>query len=229
MSKTLTLYSRSSTFQQTYFPPILLNDGNWQIAMIDFHTYNSIPNITAYNNQIKIGEHLITIPIGAYQINEINQAINDILKSLEQSDIELINIRGNNSTLKCEIKSTLTVDLNVENSIAPLLGFAKTVLEPGKIHISQYPVDIINVSDIRIECNLATDSFVNGAPTRTIYGFFPDVPVGHKINIRPSSLIYYPVNTDIVDVISIRIIDQSGRPVDFSGELLTLRIHLKRI
>ena len=56
--------------------------------------------------------------------------------------------------MKCimEIKQcSLTVD--IENSIAPLLGFRKTVYEQGK-YTSQKIIDIMSFGTINIHCNV---------------------------------------------------------------------------
>ena len=203
-------------------PPIVL-DGTWVIGLIDFHTYNSIPNVDETNNIIGIGDqHFIEIPVGAYEIEEINGYLNEKL-TISGNYIVL---RGNNNTLKCEIESDVDVDLTHPRSIAPLLGFRPQVLEARKQHISNQPVNILKVDDIRIECSLACGAFDNGRPSNVIYGFYPEVPHGYKLIQRPATIIYYPITTNVISNIKVRIIDQKNRPINFRNEHITVRLQL---
>lgn len=230
MSLTLTLEGNSSLLQASYMPPIVLV-GDWTIGLVDFHTYNSIPNVDETNNVIVVGDHPVQIPEGTYELEEINETVNSILRNRQKdksSKVNFINIRGNNNTLKCEIESPFEVDLSLPNSIAPLLGFEPRVLPPLRKHVSSRPVDIVQVDDIRIECSIAAGSFDNGRSSHIIYGFYPDVSPGYKLVQRPATIIYYPVTTNIVSEVKIRIVDQKNRPINFRGEHITVRLHLRQ-
>lgn len=228
MSLTLTLYGTKSQLDQAYFPPIALAGNAWSIGLIEFSTFNSIPNVEETNNKLLIRDHAVEIPVGTYEIDELNDYLDNIVKSLTRSDKDYLHIKGNNNTMKCEIESTLPINLSVPNSIAPLLGFQPTLLAENKKHTSQLPVDIIKVNDVRIECNIASGSFENGQSSHTIYGFYPDVPPGYKLVQRPTTVIYYPVTTSLIDHLLIRIVDQNGQLVNFRGEYITVRLHLRK-
>lgn len=230
MSLTLALDGSTSFLQAIYTPPILL-EGSWEIGLVDFHTYNSIPNIDETNNAIGIGDHVIQMPVGTYEIEELNNFINSELRILRNSSSEttFIRISGNNNTMKCEIESeSLDVDLSLERSIAPLLGFQPRFLPKGRKHISERSVDIVQVNDIRIECNIASGSFVNNKSSHIIYGFYPDVPPGYKLVQRPATVVYHPLTTNIISDLQIRILDQKHRLVNFRNEHITVRLHLRR-
>lgn len=230
MSLTITLDGTTSDLQAFYTPPIILEGRNWEIGLIDFHTYNSIPNIDETNNAIVIGDHVLQVPTGTYEIEELGQYINSELRALKNAPEEtnFVKIRGNNSTMKCEIESELEIDLSLDRSLAPILGFEPRVLHPGKIHISNRPVDIVKVNDIRIECNIASGSFVNNRPSHFIYGFYPDVPPGYKMIQRPSTVIYHPIVTNIISYLRIRVLDQNHQLINFRNELITIRLHLRQ-
>lgn len=49
-SITLTFTGNSSQLQADYFPAIDLSDGNFECGLVDFQTFNSIPNIDETNN-----------------------------------------------------------------------------------------------------------------------------------------------------------------------------------
>ena len=55
MSITRTLCGKTSVLTANYFPPIELA-GNFECALIDFITFNSIPNIDESNNLFHFGE-----------------------------------------------------------------------------------------------------------------------------------------------------------------------------
>lgn len=242
MSLTLTLEGKSSLLQASYMPPIELQ-GEWNIGLIDFHTYNSIPNVEENNNVIVVGNHIIEIPVGTYELEEINQVVNSILnerlgtpdddvkqdKKDSDKEKDAVTIAGNKSTLKCEIKSIYDIDLSVHRTIARILGFSPRLLEKNKKHISDRPVDVLKVEDIRIECSIAAGSFDNGHPSHTIYGFYPDVAPGYKFIQRPASIIYYPITTNVISDLKIRVVDQKNRLVNFRDEHLTVRLHLKQV
>lgn len=138
-------------------------------------------------------------------------------------------MEANHNTLQCEIKCNKKIDFSKKNSIGNLLGFGKKQLEPNKKHISEHPVDIFKVNSICVECNLVTNSYNNGELVHIIHLFYPTVPPGFKIVEKPSNVIYLPISTRYIDEIVLKITDQEGKLVNFRNELVTIRLHLKRI
>lgn len=228
MSIILTLYSNSSLIEQSYFPPISLDDSeSWSVGLVHFSTFNSIPNIDTSNNILRLGPHVIEIPEGAYEIEELNEFLSSELKKLDSK--QTISIKGNSSTLRTEIKSSLPI---YESSLWSSLGFGfgkrKDPLEPNVVHESDSGVKISNVHDIRIDCNIARGSYINGVVSNSIFGFDLSVPPGYKISLNPQSVIYHPVCVQAIDNLMVKIVDQSGKLVNFRGEHITIRLHLKK-
>lgn len=124
--------------------------------------------------------------------------------------------------------SDVFIDFTKKDSIGPLLGFSERLLEPNVSHRSDKLVNIQPVNTIRIDCDLSTGSFHNGQRTHTIFEFSPSVDPGYKINIQPKHLIYLPVTKRRISELTISIVDQNGDLVDFQGETITCRIHLKK-
>lgn len=89
-------------------------------------------------------------------------------------------------------------------------------------------MNIQSVGNIRIDCDLITGSFHNGKSTHTIHEFAPTVEAGCKISEQPSSLIYLPVIKRRINEVNITVVDQMGNLIDFRGEEITCRIHIKR-
>ena len=140
-----------------------------------------------------------------------------------------ITIEANNNTLKCEMICNLKVDFTKSNTIRELLGFKEQVYEANIYHISEKLVNIIKVIAICIECNIVTGSYDNSKQVHRIHEFFPNVPSGFKIIENPLNVIYLPINTNIIDTITLKLVDQNGELVNFREEFITVIQHLKKI
>lgn len=226
MSRTLSLCGTSSILTTDYFPPIDLN-GVYECGLIDFITYNSIPNVDETNNLFYFGDKVYTLPIGSYEISDISDFMESILLAQKHTDLYL-NIRGNNNTLSTEITGSEIIDFSKERSIGPLLGFKKRTLEPDVTHYSDHIVNISKVNSIRVECNIISGSYFNDKPTHTIYEFSPDVEPGYKINQCPRNVIYLPINVQQVNTLVVKIVDQNGDLINFRGEDINIRLHLRK-
>lgn len=229
MSYMFTLTGASSKLEQYFKTPVILKkDKEYEIGLIEYHSYNSIPNVVEKNNVIKIGPHTIRFPVGAYEITQINDYIIEKLKGLEEKvEFELC---GNESTMKCEIRSSLPVDLTDENSLAPILGFQKKVLPAFVKHVSELPVNIMTVNDISIVCEFPSiyGTYRNGDISQEIYAFSPDTRPGGKFIQKPKNIMYFPVNNYFIPKISLNVVDQKGESIDFRGEEITIRVHLRQ-
>lgn len=221
----------SNVLSCDFFPPIELGNARpWEIGLVNLCTYNSIPNIeVGVNNMFhyKSGKDgsmkVIELAEGSYEVDDI---VNYIKERLEDN-VEL-NIRANNNTLKCELKCSVEVDFTKMFSVGSVFGFASRLLEPKIWHTSVNPVNIIRVNTIRIECNLTRGSYNNGREGHTIHEFFPAVAPGFKLVESPSTIIYVPVNAQRITNITVRIVDQEGRLINFRGENITVRLHLRQ-
>ena len=77
------------------------------------------------------------------------------------------------------------INIDIENSIAPLLGFRKIVYEQGK-YTSQKIIDILGFSTINIHCNVISGVKGNSNSTDILYTFTLTEPQGYLINIKPT-------------------------------------------
>jgi hypothetical protein len=237
-SYTVSLTDTTSTLRSVLFPALRLrNDKQWEAALLDFTTYNSIPNIKeGFNNKLhyykkkdkdnqftKIDE--ITIPTGSYEIDDLCTLIQDVLGK------ENIKIEGNNNTLKTEVTSKYYLDFSQKHSVGSILGFPSTtpVLEANVKHVSSNTVSILTLNTIDITCNIIQGSYRNGENRHILHTFYPAVPPGYKIIERPQNLVYLPLNTSYISDIVLNVLDQDGNIVDFRGETITVRIHIKSV
>lgn len=87
----------------------------------------------------------------------------------------------------------------------------------------------MKVNAIKILCNIVTGTYDNGQLSHIIHEFFPTVPAGFKIVESPQSVIYLPINTKLINNITFKIVDQDGDLLNFRGETITIRTHLKSV
>lgn len=236
-SYTVSLTGTSSTLRSTLFPPLNLKKGRlWEAALLDLTTYNSIPNITEGKNNLlhyykekdaTTGHYskleLFTFPTGSYEIDDINELLQRHLGK------QNISIKGNNNTLKAEVTSKYYIDFGLDNSIGGLLGFSRKrkVIEPNTTVTGDTTVTILKVNSIDVTCNIIQGSYRDGANRHILHTFYPTVAPGFKIVEKPQNLVYLPLNTSSVSDIVLNILDQDGNIVDFRGEPISVRLHIK--
>lgn len=236
-SYTVSVNGNSSHLRSTLFPPIRLqNNTGWEAALLDFTTYNSIPNITQglnnklhyYKSKSESGSYGLmetaTLKTGSYEIDDINK---ELQKQLGRDNIE---VTANNNLLRTVIKSKFYIDFSQLNSIGSILGFSKNteVLEPGLQHIGNENVNIIKVNTINITCNIIQGSYKDGVNQHILHTFYPTVAPGFKIVEKPHNLVYLPLSSTSISDVELSILDQDGNFIDFRGETISARVHIKR-
>ena len=174
MSATFSFNGDKSILSVDIFPPIYLNEEDeFVLVLINFETFNAIPNVDKDNNVFHVGGKDIVIPVGAYELTNINEYLQKQLEKLSYHDKHfkcILSLTGNVNTLKCEIQCTHEIDFTVPNSIGPLLGFSnKTKLVPNQWHISPLPVNILKINSIRVLCNIVQGSYDNGIASHLIH------------------------------------------------------------
>src|SRR5271157_1488458 len=235
MSTSFILTGNSSDFTTSFNSIILDSNKQYEAALLSLDTYNSIPNIIeGKNNVFKYynGEAWKTIILstGAHELNAINNEIKRQIIANGGSD-SAIDINADVSTLKSIVNiddRNYKVDFGAPNSIGSVLGF-ETVIGNG-YNVSLKIVDIIQVNSILVNIDIIMGSYVNGSSSPTIYSFYPNVAPGYKIVERPNpSLIYYPVSRHDISRMRVWLTDQKGNLVDFRGETITIRIHIREV
>lgn len=278
MSLTFTLTGTVSTLTTTFFPTISL-EGEWEVGLLNFESYNSIPNITKGSIYVKEleghanlwnshGKELsntekyelmwanfekttvplkvmgkekkrkvqyvqkrVDIPTGSYEIDDIARYVNHEL------DYDAIAVKLDRNALKTMIKAKV-YDVMVSADIADILGFGtgRPVTEddpplwvPARTKkFSPFVPRISKVNILRILCNLAYGSYINDKPTHSLHEFHPNVGVGYKISEVPRNVIYFPINSSVLSSLTLNVVDQLNQLVDFRGEEITIRIHLRK-
>lgn len=221
---------RKSHLKCTLFPPLDLSTSDkWEMGFLDLMTYNSIPNVEeGINDTLFFGnDGKIALPTGSYEISDINEYINKRLK--EKYPNVTLNLIANNNTLKSEIWCSEEIDFSKPSSIGNLLGYTGgKVLEANKWHVSESQVSINKVDVIRVTCNIVRGSYRDGIEGHVLHEFYPLVGPGFKIVEIPKSLIYLPIyKQNSLSEFYIILEDQDGNPVNFRGETINLRLHIR--
>lgn len=238
MSYTFTFTGKESTLTSTVYPPIELDsDAEYVLGLISFEAYNSIPNIEKNKNRFYFGDKVIEIPEGSYELSDINKYVRKVLHDPRDDPVggktstkesNYISITANNNTLKCEVKGNRGINFEPEDSIGSLLGFEPRKLDANVLYESDYPVKILKVNAICVECSITLNSYSNDKLVHILHDFFPTVPPGFKIVEVPTNVIYLPISTRLINVLTIKIVDQDGNLINFRGETITVRLHLKK-
>lgn len=222
MSRTFTLTGPAPELTSSFYPPLqLAEDKEHVLGLISLETYNSIPNIDSRSNVFACSKKKIVFPTGSYEIDDIEEYLK---RELGEGNVSLV---ANNNTLRCELTCKYEIDFTQPNSLNGLLGFGKVKLKPGVKHESTASVNILQVHVIRVDVNIVVGSYLNGRPAHTVHEFFPNRPPGFKLVENVRNVIYYPLNTRTIDTLTVRLVDQNNRLINFRNEQLTVRLHLK--
>jgi hypothetical protein len=228
MSYTITLSGDSAILQTNFHPPIYLDPTKtYVVGLTNFETFNAIPNIEDHNNKFYFGEdgECITIPTGSYEIDDLNKYLQN---ELQKKDISF-HLYANMNTLKSVIKSTTDIIFK-KGTVGDILGFNDNIIKgDGYPKASDRPAEIIKVNSLCVDCSIAEGSYLNGQPVHIIHQFFPNVPPGYKIIESPQNIIYFPVTTQTIDKITIKLFDQNLDLVNFRKEIVTIRLHIKEV
>lgn len=166
-SQTLSLSGTSSELECNFSPPLEVGNTS-EIGVLSLQSYNSISNVKLGCDTFGIiGDDgktvLIQVPTGCYEIIALETKI----KELVEHSIGFITLISDNSSLKCIFYCSNDINFDVENSIAPLLGFNKRILKADIKHVSDYVVKIMHVNCIKVNCNLVIGSFEDGKQSHT--------------------------------------------------------------
>ena len=231
----LIVAGNKSEIIDNYSTPLKLNPkSQYEIALVNLETWHSFPNIDKSNNKLKYSNdngvtwHVLYIPEGCYELDELDKEIERQLKLKKH----LVNIKltSNTSTLKSimEISGNFKVDFREPESINRILGFKEKVYHAG-YNESENNVNILSVNSIFVELNIINGSYVKGKRKAIIYSFFPEVSPGYKIVETPRNLVYLPVNTNEISSIEVKLTDQNGKLLNLRGEDVTIRFHLREL
>ena len=181
-----------STHEEHLSQPLQTNNKQFKVAVTFLTGYNGIFNIKNENNKFyfiksitdKDGYIQITIPPGAYQLQNLNNEIKRIIIDEEHYNEPNypFTIKPNFSTLGSIIEISTqgpVITFIPDDSIRDLLGFNKTTIYE-EYNLSPNPADILSFDNIFLECNIAQGMIFKGKRSGIIHKFTMDVDPGYK-------------------------------------------------
>lgn len=231
----------SDNFEIDYYGSIKLDEGDWRIGLVNANLWYSWYNIAAafnnntlsYSYNAGVDWVVITIPDGNYQLTDIDAEIKRQMKAnthFNNADPDnpryYITFAANFSTQKCRIELSNSYQVDLDASIADLLGFAA-----GIITSTTEGPDIVDITrginTLSIKCSLVGQSYNNEVAGDILFQFVPDTQPGGNIALEPNERLYIPIRpTHEIHTIRMKIEDQLNRRVDFNGEPITYFLHL---
>lgn len=168
--------------------------------------------------------------MGSYEADDILAYIKVMFSNLNITFTYVINSNTFKTSISCSSRLLLGNDYS-DNILTNIFGFSSKIaaIPSNEYFESESVLKISNQDVVRVECNLTSGSYINGKRSQSIYEFATNkVEVGYKIIERPHNLIYLPITPKRINFIQISFVDQKGEPIDFRGETVTCRIHIKR-
>jgi hypothetical protein len=230
----LTFTSDKSDFTIKIYPPLNLEIDKWSIGLVCLDTYYSFSNINSGNNKLKYSDDNgttwteIAIPVGCYEIVQINEAIKEALGD-KSSYFELAPNYVTLGSIITITNDSFKIDFDTNNSMAPVLGFNKDSVLGSGVNNSAHIVNILEVNSILVNCDIISNSYLNGSHSPVIYSFFPNVRPGGKIIQEPNTITFLSINRSYIESIRIWLTDQDGKTIDFRGEKITARLLLRHL
>jgi hypothetical protein len=229
MNKTFSQFfsfnGNSSTLTANFQPPIRVPE-DAVIGLASFSATNSIPNVYTGKNRFLVLEptakgHYM-FPTGSFELFDLEKTLQHFYPK------ENLTLTANFNTLRVEMYCDYDIDLTEPDSIASVIGFEHKIY-PGKTkHISATQLEINPVTDIRIECNIAGGSYINGVPSHLLAQLVQKVDIGFTLFSEPKTIIYLPVTEpNYINNITIKVLDQKNRLVDFREEPVSVSLHIK--
>lgn len=250
-SLTVAFTGTSSVLRADFFPEVVLDPSDdYCCGLLDFTSYNSIPNIVQGQNndfrfQYKVEEKkkdakgketttliskekTISLPTGSYEVEEI-------LKYLKaEFTAERINFTYEISVARSKVRIAFNSQIEwLAGTVLNVLGFDIASSKTFNKNVGYWSTKIVRITQvdvIRIECDIVHSSYINGKHCHTIHQFSNcKVSPGYKFIEVPQHIIYLPIKESRLRSIQISIVDQNGDLIDFQGEQISCRIHIKKV
>ena len=232
-----------STLEEYLSHPLQTNNKQFKIAVTFLTGYNGIFNVTNSNNKFyflksvtdKDGYIQITIPPGAYELENLNNEIKRIIIDEEPYTEENypFTIKPNFSTLGSIIEISTqgpVITFVPDDNIRDLLGFNKTTIYE-EYNLSPNPVDILSFDNIFLECNIAQGMIFGGKRSGIIHNFTMDVDPGYKYIEKFRGVVHWYMmeSIDIISSFCFKLKNEHGNLVSLNGQSITFRLSIKEI
>lgn len=208
-SLTLVLSGNSSSLRADYFPPIELDHhSDYECCLVDFHTYNTIPNINETNNKLYVNFHTkFNMDTKEFTSHEsFSKIIEELMKSKKKwtkASYEKLDWMYHLS----DHHSVLGGDLNLEYHTQTIHEIPVGSYEMDEIiEALSYKLDSVHITydkntartTISIEDENASVDFTQPNSLRNILGFG-----SHELHAKQKHVGEYTINITPINVVRI--------------------------
>ena len=219
-----------SDYTVNFNQDIRLKDSvDYKIAFIWGKATNSFFNITETNNKLKYYNgstwKTVQLPIGGYKtIKDFNTRIKSIIDNKDNITLEADTI---SLKTKFIMKNDYKIDFKIDNSFGELLGFEKIILE-NTVESSKV-IELTSVKNVSIECNIVSNSYLNGKKTNILYRFTIPAPLGYDFEINPKNIIWLPISIKSFNNINFRLVDDKGKLLNLRGYVFSFLTLIRQV
>ena len=231
-----------STHEEYRSQPLQTNNKQFEIAVTFLSGYTGIFNATNTINKFYCTKSItdedgfieITRPLGAYEIESMNDEIKRII--IEEGQYTEANypftIKPSFSTLGSNIEISSQgpiITFEPDDTIRNLLGFNKaTIGEP--YNLSSNPVDILLFDNTFIETDIAQGMIFRGKRSGIIFNRSMDInPAFKYVHKCRSGVQWYMMESkDIISNICFKLKKENNRLVSFNGQSIIFRLSTKK-
>ena len=197
--------NESHRFKYDLIDKLYLKNPNKNMAIGSLSIYYPWKNVksTYNNNKFKISaptwNKTFDLPDGLYNISEIQDYIEYIIKKLEtigENAPILIYANTINKRIVFKIKTGYKLEL-LSKETMKLLGSSKDIIDSDKN--SENVLRLENVEVVLVHCNLVNNTYQQHS--RVLFTFAPNKQYGQLISISPHSLIFLKtMNTEFPEI-----------------------------
>ena len=206
--------NESNRFKYDLIDKLDLKNPNKNMALLNLSIYYTWKNVKSIykNNKFKISaptwNETFDLPDGSYNISEMQDYIEDIIKKYEtigENAPILIYPNTINNRMVFKIKSGYKLEL-LSKETMKLLGSTKDTIDADEN--SENVPRLENVEVVLVHCNLVNNSYQQHS--RVLFTFVPTKQYGQLIDISPYSLVFLKTMNTGFSEIEIWFTDQNN-------------------
>lgn len=189
-----------------------------EIALQSFSMYISWNNITEKNNKFSYFDGAkwedFIIPNGHYSIRGLNRYM---VKYFGNDSPILFGIIEERQRFSIKLEKNYKIDLS-KSELYKILGFEPKIYEEEEQE-GKFIADIANGNDnIYIHCDIVDGAYINQFQSQVIYSFTSSNPPGSLYAKEFDKLIFFPVKSDSINRIRMRITNHRGELIDLNKQ-----------
>ena len=90
-------------------------------------------------------------------------------------------------------------------------------------------IELTSVKNVSIECNIVSNSYLNGKKTNILYRFTIPAPLGYDFEINPKNIIWLPISIKSFNSINFRLVDDKGKLLNLRGYVFSFLTLIRQV